>query len=98
MIIKSKMKIDEAEYRTLNKLDNTNNAYEMKIDFANQIIDDIQDNIYNLSNKLESIQKIAKSLHLDIDDDIDAVINSIYAIFESGDAWYHICEQFEKLN
>ena len=94
---KSKLTLDEMDYRPIDKFKNDNFNYELKVDMANQIIDNITDNIYIISNKLESIQKIAKTLNLDINKEIENIINNIYDIFNSGNDWYKICNEFNSL-
>ena len=90
------MNMNEADYRAISKLRNDNFNYELKIDMANEIISDISDNVYIISNKLESIQKIAKSIGLNIDFEVDEIIGNLNGLFE-GVAWDNILSEFENL-
>lgn len=90
------MNINEADYRAISKLKNDNFNYELKIDMANEIISDISDNVYIISNKLEAIQKIAKSIGLNIDFEVDEIIGNLNELFE-GVAWDNILSEFENL-
>ena len=90
------MNINEADYRAISKLKNDNFNYELKIDMANEIISDISDNVYIISNKLEAIQKIAKSIGLNIDFEVDEIIGNLNGLFE-GVAWDNILSEFENL-
>ena len=88
--------LDEADYKSISKLRNDNFNYELKIDMANEIINDISDNVYIISNKLEAIQKIAKSIGLNIDFEVDEIIGNLNGLFE-GVAWDNILSEFENL-
>ena len=86
--------LDEADYKSISKLRNDNFNYELKIDMANEIINDISDNVYIISNKLEAIQKIAKSIGLNIDFEVDEIIGNLNGLFE-GVAWDNILSEFD---
>jgi hypothetical protein len=87
--------IDEADYVTFRKIDN-DRYYGLSLDIANGIIDDISDNVYNLANKLEALQKVLKTSGLDITDNITAIKLQIDNIFHS-EKWFDIIDAANEL-
>ena len=69
------MNINEADYKAISKLRNDNFNYELKIDMANEIINDISDNVYIISNKLEAIQKMQL-------EEVDVFFEQFYPAYE----------------
>jgi len=91
------IELNEADYRHIDKIQNDNFNYELKVDMANAIIGDISDNLYTMTTKIESIQKIANSLGINIDNEINNIILELNDIFSNSD-WQNILNKFNLLD
>ena len=89
------MIIQEADYKSLRKINNDNYRYGLKFDIANDIIRDIADNIYNLKNKLEGLDKLFQNTDIFISYDINTIINELDNLFNS-DNWNNIVDTIEN--
>jgi hypothetical protein len=87
--------IKEADYKPLRKISNDNYKYGLKFDIANDVISDITDNIYNLENKLEGLQKIFKNSDIDISNNILDIIIELDRLF-SSDKWNSIIDKIDS--
>lgn len=75
-----KLLIKEANYRNVGIVptDLASDTKFLKLDLLNQVTEDISDELYTIITKLESVQRLAKSIgYKDVDNKIDNIINTL---------------------
>lgn len=92
------MIIQDAYYKTVDKIAVNDDYMGLSIDNANHIIDEISDNMYVLRNKIEDLNRIGESLGIyDISEYTESLNNEIANLFDSY-LWQNILRKFQEVN
>ena len=75
-----KLKLEEATYRNVGLIpsDLVANTKFLKVDLLNEVISDISDELYTITDKLESVTRLAKAIgYEDADTNVNNIIQTL---------------------